>query len=326
MKKAILSLFPVLFLTSCVPAEGPMQGAAVGQLPPPMGPKKLIAVSEFENKTNVQGQFALGTGMTEQLTDALMNSKHFIVLERQDIEGVLEEQNFAASGRATSRGGAQIGKVNRAQILIKGAVTEFSHQESGGGQGFSYEGVNIDFRSSKAHVAVIIYLYDTTTGQVIDSQRCEGKAEAGGLVWSYSDADLNIGSSGFKATPLGKATQMAIDKAVYFIVKRMSRIPWEGRIVTVKRDTIFVNAGTSGGIEVGDEFEVYREGEALIDPESGLDLGSEKTYIGRIQIVEVQDKFSKGVTISGSGFEANDVVKFVPRPEPEPVPAAQITS
>lgn len=313
MKKVWLFLCSLFILSSCAPVDDIGGGAAIGELPPPMGPKKLIAVAEFENKANVEGQIALGTGMAEQLTDSLMQSGHFIVLERQDIKGILEEQNFGVSGRATTVGGAKIGKIQRAQILIKGAITEFSHETSGSGQDFHYEGVSFGFESNRAHVGVIVYLYDTTTGQVIDSQRCEGKAESGGLAWSYNDSDMAFGSSGFKATPLGKATQLAIDKAVYFIVKRMSNVPWHGRIIKVKRDLVYVNAGSSGGIQIGDEFEVFQEEEGLVDPESGMYLGADLNYIGKVQVTEVQEKYSKAIIIAGQGFEKNNVLKFVPR-------------
>lgn len=270
----------------------------------------MVAVADFKNKTNWSGQFNLGTGMTEQLTDALMQSGNFIVLERQDIQGVLEEQNFAASGRTTSQGGAKIGKINRAQILIKGAITEFSSKTSGGGQGLNIKGFNLGSSSSTAHVAVIIYLYDTTTGQVLFSQRCEGKADSGGLKLSFVNKDWGFGTSGFKSTPLGKATQLAIDKSVLFISSKMANVPWQGRIVKADASKIYLNVGQTGGIHIGDEFNVYRQGEALIDPDSGLDLGSEDTRIGRVQVVKVQDKFSIATPISGGEFVKNDIVKF----------------
>lgn len=303
MKKGVSFLFSFLAVALA---------AATVEARPAMaaGPKKLVAVSDFENKTNVSGQINLGTGMAEQLTDALIQSGSFIVLERADIKGVLEEQNFGASGRTTATGGAKIGQLNRAQILIKGAITEYSSAESGGGQGLNIKGFSLGSSSSNAHVAVIIYLYDTTTGQVIDSQRCEGKAESGGLSLGVAQKDWGFGTSGFKSTPLGKATQMAIDNAVHYISRRMANIPWQGRIVKAEADKIYLNVGRAGGINVGDEFNVYREGEALVDPESGLNLGAEATKIGRVQVSQVQDKFSVAIPVAGSGFEPNNIVKF----------------
>lgn len=303
MNKKLISflMLPVLSLFVIVTAEAQSM---------PRGPKKMVAVSKFENKTNWRGQFNLGDGMSEMLTDSLMQSGNFIVLERQDIEGVLEEQNFAASGRTTSKGGAKIGKINRAQILIKGAVTEYSSSTSGGGQGLNIKGFKIGSKSNVAHVAIIIYMYDTTTGQVLYSQRCEGKADSGGLKLGFTNKDWGFGTAGHKSTPIGKATQMAIDKAVSFISAKMSNIPWQGRIVKANGSKVYLNVGTAGGIHIGDEFSVYREGEELIDPESGLNLGSETTKIGRVQVTQVKDKFSIATPIAGAEFTQNDIVRF----------------
>jgi hypothetical protein len=103
---------------------------------------------------------------------------------------------------------------------------------------------------------------------------------------------------------------MAIDQAVAFISMKMSNIPWQGRIIKADAGKIYLNVGKSGGINVGDEFNVYKEGEAMVDPESGLNLGAEATKIGRLQVVQVQDKFSVATATAGSGFEPNNIVKF----------------
>ena len=280
-------------------------------IPAPTGPKKLIAVSKFENKASWQGQWRLDDGMTEQLTDALMQSGRFIVLERQDISSVIEEQDFGVTGRTTKQGGAQIGQINRAQILVKGAITEFEENTTGGGQGVRIKGFTIGGSSGASHVAIIIYLIDSTTGQIIESQRCEGAAESGGMAFGYSESDFGFGSGEFKKTPLGKAVQMAIDQAVEFISIRMSNLPWAGKIILAKETgDVYINAGKDAGIRVGDQFSVYRPGEALVDPDSGLDLGSEETRIGRVEVSQVKDKFSIAVPVSGSGFAKMDVVRF----------------
>ena len=60
--------------------------------------KKLVAVEEFENKAGAASNWKIGTGMADMLTDALIHSGNFIVLERQAVQSVLAEQDFAASG------------------------------------------------------------------------------------------------------------------------------------------------------------------------------------------------------------------------------------
>ena len=279
-------------------------------LPPLVGPKKMIAVMDFENKAGAAANFKIGSGMAEMLTTSLINSGRFIVVERQAIQDVLAEQDFGASGRTAPEAAAKFGRILNAQIMVRGAVTEFAQSTSGGGQGFSYKGFSLGMSGGKAHVAVNIRLYDSTTGQVLDSQRCEGLASSSGLSFGYSESDWGVGTSTFKATPLGEATQRAIDDAVYFIARRMQDVIWEGRIVTVKGPAVYLNCGATSGVQAGDSFNVYRPGEELIDPATGISLGSETTMLGRVQIVEVQDKFSKATAVSGTGFKRGDIIRF----------------
>ena len=57
-------------------------------------------------------------------------------------------------------------------------------------------------------------------------------------------------------------------------------------------------------------FTVYSKGEDLIDPASGLSLGSAITRAGTVRVVQVSDKFSIAETIEGSGFKRGDIVKL----------------
>ena len=171
------------------------------------------------------------------------------------------------------------------------------------------KGFKIGAKKSSAHIAVIVQLIDSTTGEIVDSKRVEGEAKSGGLSLGYS-GDFDISSSNFKKTPLGKAVQMAIDKATVYIAKKMSDVPWKGKVVLVKEDgTVFVNSGANTGVKVGDDFSVYREGEALIDPDTGIELGKDCTKIADVSITEVQEKFSKAkIDSSTSEIAKGDLV------------------
>src|SRR3989338_1266809 len=178
-------------------------------LPPQAGPKKTIAVMAFENKAGVSAQINLGKGMAEMLTTALINSGRFTVVERQAITDVLAEQDFGASGRTASQGAPQFGRGLPAQIMVRGAVTQFGMRESGGGGALSIKGVDVGLATSQAQVGVDIRIYDTTTGKVLDSVRCEGNASATGVDFGYSESDWGFGTNAFWNTPLGKATAKA---------------------------------------------------------------------------------------------------------------------
>lgn len=272
------------------------------------GPKKTIAVTRFENSSGINSYITLGDDFAAQLSDALIQSGRFIVLSRKDLGAVLTEQDLADSGRLAKSLSAQKGKVIPAQILITGNITEFQENTQGGAQGLNIHGVNIGMAKSDAHIAVIIQIIDSTTGEILDSERVEGLADASGFSVGYSGS-FNVGSSSFKKTPLGKATQIAIDRAVEYISKKLAQAPWQGRVVTVKNGLVYINAGSDAGIQNGETFIVCRKGESLIDPETGAELGAEKTKIGDIIVSEIEPKFSKAKILSNTDqIKTSDLV------------------
>ncbi|MFH0984331.1 MAG: CsgG/HfaB family protein [Candidatus Omnitrophota bacterium] len=299
MRKLAVFVNILFFLTCCSVAHA----AAL---------KKTVAVSEFENKTNASGEWNIGTGMADMLTDSLIQSGQFIVLERQGLDAVLAEQNLAASSRASQAGaGAQTGNIKKAQIIIQGAVTEFDENKSSGGQGLSLYGVSLRNNSATAHVAVIIRLIDTTTSQVLASQRVEGDASEGGVAFSASAGVVDFGQSAFKKTPMGKATQMAIDRAVQYIATQMAAVPWKGKVIKVDAEgMVLVNVGTQGGMAKGQVLRVLRPSETLIDPDTGMDLGQEAKVLGTVNVEEAMEKYSKAkVVFLSQPAQAGDIVE-----------------
>ncbi len=166
--------------------------------------KKTIAVSRFENKSSWRGQWALDDGMADQLTEPLVHSGNFVVLERQTLGDVLAEQNLAASDRAAKSKTAQTGKIIPAQILVTGAITEFEESSAGGAGGLQVGKLKLGGKGKTAHAGLIIRLIDTTTGEILDSQRVEGKAKSGPLDFATRIKNVSFGSAAFKKTPRAK--------------------------------------------------------------------------------------------------------------------------
>ncbi|MFC1809500.1 CsgG/HfaB family protein [Candidatus Omnitrophota bacterium] len=276
-----------------------------------MPPKKTVAVADFEIKTGgITGEYDLSKGMAEMLTDALMQSGQFIVLERQTIDAVLAEQNFAASNRTSKIGGAKSGDIKRAQVLIQGVVTEYDIGSETGGQEVNIGGFRFGGNKVKAHIGLIIRLIDTTTSEVIASQRVEGSAKQGGTDFSVAEGGFDFSQSGQKRTPINKAVQITIDNAVNYIAMQMKSIPWKGKVIkTTEAGAIYVNAGISANIQKGMMFMVFRPGEELIDPDTGMNLGTDDEFVGRMRVTEVLEKFSKATALDASP-QKGDIVKF----------------
>lgn len=278
-------------------------------LPAAASPKKTVAVIQFENKSGWRGSWEIGWGMQEMLATALVDTGRFTVLERQELGGILSEQDLAASGRSAAGTAAATGQLGRAQVAIAGAITEFEHKAGGEGAGIGFKGIRLRGSQERAHVALNMRLIDTTTGEVLDSIRVAGSAASRGLKVGYSSADFGGDIGGFRKTPLGEATQEAINDAVKQIVARMRGIPWQAKVIRADDSQVYINAGSEAGVAAGAEFTVYREDEPLTDPDTGMVLGAITSKVGRIRVSSVQEKFAIASIVEGSGFERNDLVQ-----------------
>jgi curli biogenesis system outer membrane secretion channel CsgG len=282
---------------------GPLEVRAAGL-------KKVVAVAEFQNKSNYTGQWAIGDGMADQLTDALIQSDQFTVVERQELGDILKEQDLVTGGRMRKSKSAETGKLVSAQILLVGAITEFQAQSESGGQGFSVGGFSLGKNKSEAHVGLIIRGFDTNSGEVLFSERVEGKAESGGVAFQVNAPLGSYGKDSKTQTPMEKATQVAIDNAVALIASKLEDVPYQGSVIQVKGGDVYISAGERSGASVGDQFGVYGVGEELVDPVTGESLGSEEELLGTVKIVSVSEKFSKARAVGAlSGVKTGDLVR-----------------
>ena len=261
--------------------------------------KKVVAVSRFENQTSFtdpssgsSGQELLTNGLADQLTDALIQSGRFVVMERQTLTDVIGEQDLASSGRVQQAQSARTGKITAAQILVKGTVTEFGLRESGSDTGIGFRGFRLGGKTKEAHVAVIIRMIDTTTGQVLGSQRVEGSAESSGSSIGFRIGGVGFDNDNFKNAPLGKATQIVIDKAVEFIQLESDNVGFRAPVILADGGRILIGAGERHGTRPGDRFTVYSAGQELVDPFTGELLGMDEQLLGQVTVTDVQDKYS----------------------------------
>jgi curli biogenesis system outer membrane secretion channel CsgG len=172
------------------------------------GPKKRIAVTAFEFKA-ARGSREVGRGMSDMLSDALFNTNRFIVLEREHIKEVIQEQDFGASGRVKRETAAPIGEIEGAQLIIRGSVTEFEPRCKGGAA--------LIVSAQQACVTVNLRIVDATTGRVVNATTVEGRSGSvgGGLV--FATGSLPVGLGGWAKTPMESAIRHCIETAVQHI-------------------------------------------------------------------------------------------------------------
>lgn len=214
-------------LTNCAPTATVTKGTAAptmsqAQSAPPTGAQKRVAVMKFSDKT-AKGWRGVGEGMSEMLASALFESGRFIVLERQAVRDVIQEQDLGASGRVKKETAAPIGEIEGAEILIYGAVTEFEPDQAGIGGGTYIPGLKTGVIGGvkRSHVAIDLRIVDAKTSRIVATTTVTGKATdvgAGiGTQIGGGKTRMPVALGGWSKTPMEQAIRACIDQAVNFI-------------------------------------------------------------------------------------------------------------
>lgn len=250
-------------------------------------------------------------GMTEMLTTALMKTNRFIVLERAVMDKVVGEQDFGAGGRVNAETAPKVGKIIGAQAMITGDITEFSYSQSSVGGNMSVlRGFGAKSDKVTALVAVDIRVIDAATGEVLASERAQGKAQM-----SKVSATATAGGSDFSVaagenTPLGQATRQALQGAVAAIVAGMQKARWSARVIDFRNGMLYINAGSEMGIQPGMDLAVFRPQEALVDPDTGKSIGTPDQKIGTVVVDSIQEKYCVAKILFGADMKRGDVVRL----------------
>lgn len=192
------------------------------------GDKPVVAVTEFENQSGA-GWWRGGVGqeLAGMLSNELSASGAFKVLEREQLQAVLEEQNLAASGRVKGGTGAKMGQVTGAQFLITGTVTAYEEETASTGGGISFGGVSLGGKSEKAYLAVDLRVINAETGEIDFARTIEGTSKGGGMSIGLYRGGFGGSLASQNKTPAGKAIRAALVEITDYLecvmVKQTSR-------------------------------------------------------------------------------------------------------
>jgi curli biogenesis system outer membrane secretion channel CsgG len=279
-----------------------------------MAQKKRVAVFEFDDKTDHRvhwwsGQ-SVGRGMSDMLVTALVKSGKYQVMERSALDKIMQEQKLGMTGMVTQQSAAQVGKLLGVQVAVIGSVTEFGHSK--GSTGGRIKNVKIGVSKQSASVAIDVRFINVNTGEILLAENIRKQKSKSGLSFGTPKFSFN-NKNKFDQSIVGKATRDAIE-SIMKLLEKQSIAPgkFEGKVIKVAGGQVYINRGAQAGVNNGDVFVIYAKGEELIDPDTGLSLGSEDTKIGKIKVTNnsVGDgKASICVVVQGSGFARGNLVR-----------------
>ncbi len=215
------------------------------------GPKARIAVGRITDQTSGENSLLshigllLGDdhaltaedflgGVRDLLTTAVFQTGRYIVLEREQLDDVMVEQEFAASRRVGDTSTLPLGQLEGVDLLLVGALTGFDAGESGGlafplpvplGSDHRNWGV-VDIELRTAVATLDLRLVDVTTGRIVAAIAVEGKAHKFGAAWAgllsarHGYVRLPGLLSVFENTPVEKALGNMVDAAVQALVEK----------------------------------------------------------------------------------------------------------
>lgn len=309
------------------------------------GNKTRVGVLQVENTSGASAMTVSGFGSTVNyningggvpvqgieaiITDVMLRTGRFRLVERKVLDQALREQDLGASGRIAKPSAAKIGKILGAQYLFKAVVTNYETgvESSGGGIGGFLGGTagallgSLSMKSSKAIIGMNFRLIDATTSEVIYTDQVQVDLSSSGLSFGGLGFAGGAGLGGFLSkyakTPIGHAVIAAVNKGVFDLVKHAGSASTTGSVIKVKGNRIYLNLGSSV-VKVGDVLTLKRKGEELIDPDTGISLGGEEEAIGQVKVTTTKAKYSfaKPVGVKSSAIKRGDKVESQRAAEP----------
>jgi len=241
----------------------------------------IIGISTIKETVNDRYRNAKGENFQAMLETQMAKVGRFKIMERARVDEILAEQglNNEVGDGQTAGGGFNVAGVD---YLVYGTVTKLGQRKSGMATG------QFATASLITEMSVDIKVVDASTGEIRKAETADAMIKSAGGMSTGQFATIN--GSG---DPLSDVQRMAAKKVASLIAT--SIFPIE---VIKPGSVVYLNYGSSI-LDAGDILDIYEPGEELIDEATGLNLGSEEIYLGRLEVTQSTEKFSKAKLIEG---------------------------
>ena len=293
--------------------------------PAPTAPaRRRVAVLDFDYATvhsfvaGIMGSDVdIGKGVATMLVSELVQNGTYTVMERAQVDRILNEQNFQQGGRADASSAAKLGRLLGVDAIIIGSITQFEREDKSVALGLR--------RESKATVAIDARIVQIGTGEILAVAQGRGQAkrskmnlDTNGDGHAVHRLTQDMWSSNLASTILGEATRAAVLNLVTTLAAAAPRIPATETVAVVSAlvadvsgSELVINVGTAGGVKVGAEYAVLHPGREIKDPATGSVLRRSTTRVGKIKITSADEGSATG-TLTGDPAQVGDCVGTCP--------------
>jgi len=258
------------------------------------------------------GDVGPAQGVSDLLTNKLVQGGSYSVIERSKVAAVLAEQNLAQAGRIDPATAAQVGRILGVDAVVVGSVTRFNLEE--GGTGGSVLGIGGNSRRHSAEVQLTARLVNTTTAEILATAQGTGKAKQGGGGFSIGGL-VTFGNDNHNTDGLlSKAADDAVSQIATSLSAESSRLSAlppslptvEAIVADVAGNQVIINKGSQDGFRMGMALSIERVVREVKDPSTGAVLRTVTSPVGRIELTEVDPGSCVGRIVNGTGFRVGD--------------------
>lgn len=256
------------------------------------GFRKKVAILDFENKTTYKDE-QIGEAVAKKLSEKLESSQRIVAVDRTVVSEMLRREGF------------------KFETLMDPSVMKQAHQ-SLGIQAFTFGTVHdlsllspkvsetSEEEATSATLKLEIRLMDASTGNLLKT--FIGRSP----IFGTRETGENS-----KSKAVLKAIDLALDDIFDGFLRQLDLLEWTTTVARVEGDSLYLNAGKSSGLRIGDTLEVFEPGKEIIHPTTKFSLG---WTTGQLKgVITISDLFGVdaaiGKVVQGQGFSPDDVVK-----------------
>jgi len=217
----------------------------------------------------------LAQSLDSQLIASLGATRKFQILARSDLDVILKEQSLSNSGSVDDASATKMFKLAGAKYLLTVTIDDYQDRT----ETATFAAVGGSAQRRKISLSCVAKIYTSQTGKLVESAKLQ-----------IDDSDVrnnpayiaDTGANWSEKLPTNLAN-MAAEK----IAQRVTDILYPAKVVAKTGTQITLNRGEGTGIATGQVWTVYATGKAMIDPDTGENLGFEEVAVGKARITTV---------------------------------------
>jgi len=280
--------------------------------PPYRGLKKRLAVFDFENRSSLSNP-KIGSAMSDMLISQLSRSQRFTLVERSQIERIMQEQALGQTGLIAEQSAAQVGQLLGVESIVVGKILE-AKQETGSHKFDNKKDKwNLSLKAVVGYAHISYQLISTSTGEILSANDFFAKELKPGFDLETKDYDVK-NTFAFDQTVVGAACRKAVYQIAAEIVKNADSVNWSGKVVQVTADSlVYFKPGISSGLTVGQVLNIFAKPEQVNDEGLVSDLPNQLNRPkARIEVTGfIGDKVTRARLLLGEPATIGDLVKTI---------------